>query len=39
MNQIVHPLSSADISIFRRKSENFAISRNTDIDCILTHNL
>ena len=39
MNQMVHPLSSADISIFRRKSENFAISRNTDIDCILTHNL
>ena len=39
MNQMVHHLSSADISNFRRKSENFAISRNTDIDCILTHNL
>ena len=39
MNQMVHHLSSADISNFRRKSENFAISRNTDIDCILTYNL
>ena len=30
--------SSADISIIHRKSANFAISRNTDIDCILVHN-
>ena len=28
----------ADISIFHRKSENFPIPRNTDIDCILKHN-
>ena len=31
---MTHPLSSADISIFHRKSRNFTISRNTDIDCI-----
>ena len=31
-------LSSADISIVHRKSANFAISRNADIDCILVHN-
>ena len=37
MNHVTHPLSSADISIFQRKSANFAISRNTDIDCILIH--
>ena len=29
---------SPDISIFYRKSENFPLPRNTDIDCILTHN-
>ena len=28
---------SRDISIFHRKQANFAISRNTDIDCILVH--
>ena len=33
------PLSSADISIFQRESANFAISINTDTDCILTRNL
>ena len=33
-----HSLCCADISIFYRKSANFAISKNTDIDCILTHN-
>ena len=38
MNHVAHPLSSADISIFHRKSANFAISRNTDIECILIHN-
>ena len=38
MNHVTHPLSSADISIFHRKSANFAISRNADIDCILIHN-
>ena len=37
MNHVTHPLNSADI-IFHRKSVNFAISRNTDIDCILIHN-
>ena len=35
MNHDTHPLISADISIFYRKSVNFAIPRNTDIDCIL----
>ena len=38
MNSVKHPLSSADISIFYWKSENFTISRNTYIDCILIHN-
>ena len=38
MNLVTLPLSSAEISIFHRKSANFAISRNTDIDCILIHN-
>ena len=31
---MAHPLSSPDISIFYRKSANFAISGNTDIDYI-----
>ena len=35
---VTHYLSSADISIFHRKSANFTISRNTDTDCILKHN-
>ena len=39
MNHVTHALSSADISIFHRKSANFAISRNTDIDCILIYNV
>ena len=34
MNYMAHPLSSPDISIFYRKSANFAISGNTDIDYI-----
>ena len=38
MNLVTLPLSSAEISIFHRKSANFAISRNTDIDCILIYN-
>ena len=38
MNHVTHRLSSADISFFQRKSANFAISRNADIDCILIHN-
>ena len=38
MNHVTYPLSFADISIFHRKSADFAISRNTDIDCILIHN-
>ena len=32
MNHMTCPLSSADVSIFHRKSEVFAMSRNTDID-------
>ena len=35
MNHVTHPLSSAVLSIFNRKSANFAISENTNIDCIL----
>ena len=31
-------LISAEISIFSPIIENFAISRNTDKDCILGHN-
>ena len=38
INHVTHPLSSADISIFLPDSENYAISRNTDRDCILMHN-
>ena len=38
INHVTHQLSSADISIFSRKSANFATSRNTDIDWILIHN-
>ena len=38
MNYVTHPLRSADISIFHRKSANVAISRNTDVDCILLYN-
>ena len=38
-NHLTHPLSSADISIFHQKSAFFIISRNTNIDCILIHNL
>ena len=38
MNHVTHPLSSAEISIFYRKSANFAVSKNTDIDCNLIHN-
>ena len=29
-NHVTHPLCSAEISIFYRKSANFAMSRNTD---------
>ena len=39
MHHVTHPLSSADISIFHQKSANFALSKNTDIDCIFVHNL
>ena len=35
MNHGAHPLVSAEISIFNRKSANFAISEKTDIDCII----
>ena len=40
INHMTHPLNSADISIFRRKSATFAISlwRNADIDYFLIHN-
>ena len=37
VNHMTHLLSSADIRFFRRKSVNFAISKNTDIDGILIH--
>ena len=38
MSYLTHHLSAADISIFQRKSATFAISRNTDKDCILNSN-
>ena len=34
----IHPLGSADISIFSSEIRNFVISRNTNIDCTLIHN-
>ena len=34
IHNVTQPLSSPDISIFYRKSANFAISGNTDIDYI-----
>ena len=37
INHVAHPLSFADISIFRQKSATLVISRNTDIGCILIH--
>ena len=37
MNHMTHLLSSA--AFFLLKSENFAISRSTDIDCILINSL
>ena len=38
LNHVTHLLSSANISIFHRKSASFAISENTNIDCTLVHN-
>ena len=38
MSHVTQPSSSADISIFYWKSANFAVSKNTDIDCILIYN-
>ena len=38
INHVTHSLSTADTTIFYRKSADFAISRNTDIDYILVHN-
>ena len=38
INHVTHPLGSADISIFHRKSANFATSRNPHIDWILIYN-
>ena len=32
-----HHLSSADVTIFYRKSTIFVISRNADLDCILIY--
>ena len=38
LNHVTHPLISADITIFHRKSASFAKSRNTNIDWILIRN-
>ena len=38
-SQVKHSLRSADISIFAPKTGTFVILRNTDIGCILIHNL
>ena len=34
---MAHFLSFPDINIFYQKSVNFAISSNTDIECIVMH--
>ena len=41
MNNVTHPLSSGDVSIFQQKLAISVISRNTDVDvdCVLIHNL
>ena len=38
LNHVTHPLCSAEISVFSPEISKFAISRNTNIDCILIHN-
>ena len=38
-NQVTQSWSSADTTSFYRKSAIFVTSRNTDVDCILMHNL
>ena len=38
MNHVTHPWVLLTSAFFHQKSANFAISRNTDIDCILIHN-
>ena len=38
INLVPQPLLSADIGIYSPEIANFAISRTTDIDCILIHN-
>ena len=38
MNQMTQPLTSTEISIFSPEISKFALSRNTDIDCILIPN-
>ena len=39
MNHVTHLLSSADISIFfHLKPISSAISKNTDVDCIVIYN-
>ena len=35
---MTHPLSSADIGIFFKKSGTIATLKNTDKDCVLMHN-
>ena len=37
--QVIHPLSSADIIIFLKKSATFVLSRATDMDCMLIYTL
>ena len=38
MNHVTHTWVLLTSAFFHQKSANFAISRNTDIDCILIHN-
>ena len=38
MNHVIHPLSLLISGFIHRKSTNFAISRNSDINCIFIRN-
>ena len=38
MDHVAHSFNFADFSIIYRKSANFTIARNTDIDSIQVHN-
>ena len=39
MNHVLNPLRYADISVFSPEISKFIYIKNTDINCILIHNL